>query len=227
MERMFIPVTDRTVYSLTNTFIEKLPKSVIIFTSVQYLKSLDNIKKQVEDSGRNVTLYQSVHSKNEGQSLGCDVYLRGEFEGDCFLFLGDGLFHPKALLFSHNKPIHCFNPITQEESILTKKDIDIDEKHRKGALLRFLHSDNVGIVISIKPGQSYFNMVDKLILKYPEKKFTLFVCDTLNFAEFENFPFIQCWVNTLCPRISLEDNQGGIIDCVTALDGKIRSIDEK
>ena len=33
----------------------------------------------------------------------------------------------------------------------------------------------------------------------------MFVTDTLDFAELENFPFIECYVNTMCPRIGMDD----------------------
>ena len=37
--------------------------------------------------------------------------------------------------------------------------------------------------------------------KLKEKKCYIFVSDMINENELENFPFIQAWVNTACPRI--------------------------
>ena len=38
----------------------------------------------------------------------------------------------------------------------------------------------------------------------PDKKFYIFAYDTLDIPSLENFPFVQCWVNTACPRIADE-----------------------
>jgi diphthamide synthase subunit DPH2 len=46
--------------------------------------------------------------------------------------------------------------------------------------------------------------VSELEKKYSDKKFYYFICDTLDFSELENFNFIECWLNTMCPRV-IED----------------------
>jgi diphthamide synthase subunit DPH2 len=32
------------------------------------------------------------------------------------------------------------------------------------------------------------------------------VCDTFDYSELENFNFIECWVNTMCPRVAEDIN---------------------
>ena len=34
-----------------------------------------------------------------------------------------------------------------------------------------------------------------------EKNCYIFAFDTLDFSQIENFPFVECWVNTACNRI--------------------------
>ena len=43
--------------------------------------------------------------------------------------------------------------------------------------------------------------------KLKDKNCYIFLADTVNPAEFENFPFIESWVNTACPRFA-DDNVG-------------------
>jgi diphthamide biosynthesis enzyme Dph1/Dph2-like protein len=43
--------------------------------------------------------------------------------------------------------------------------------------------------------------INELKKKYKDKKFYMFAFDTLQASYLDNFPFIQCWVNTACPRI--------------------------
>jgi len=88
---------------------------------------------------------------------------------------------------------------------LDRKEIEQILKRQKGALLKFHASNNIGIIISTKPGQHFPNKADKLKEKYPEKKFYIFVTDSLDFNEIENYPFIDVFVNTMCSRIALDD----------------------
>jgi len=63
-------------------------------------------------------------------------------------------------------------------------------------------------LITTKPGQN--NLKKALELKsndkYKDKNFYFFLDDTVNFAELENFNFIDCWINTACPRIAFDDS---------------------
>ena len=47
--------------------------------------------------------------------------------------------------------------------------------------------------------------VEKLEKAFPNKKFYVFITDNVSFSDMENFNFIQCWINTACPRIGMED----------------------
>ncbi|MBI2112760.1 diphthamide synthesis protein, partial [Candidatus Woesearchaeota archaeon] len=39
------------------------------------------------------------------------------------------------------------------------------------------------------------------------KKFYFFVDNTISYGQLENFPFVEVWVNTACPRIGLDDQE--------------------
>ena len=79
---------------------------------------------------------------------------------------------------------------------------------------KFLHADNIGILVSTKPGQnSYKKAVEiKEKLESKGKKCFIFVFDTLNSNEMENFPFIDFWINTACPRIADDEDKKNVID---------------
>jgi len=44
------------------------------------------------------------------------------------------------------------------------------------------------------------------------KRCFIFVFDTLDANEMENFPFIDFWVNTACPRIADDKDKNNVID---------------
>ena len=183
--------------------IKRLPKELALFTTVQFIESIDSIKKQLEKEGIKVKLYKVKHTQYKGQLLGCSIE---KFNSSNFLYIGDGQFHPKALLLKNPKAkVFVFNPMNKKFSIINEKEIILWLKRKKGALLRFMTSSEVGILISTKPGQNNMNEALKLKKKFPEKNLYFFVFDTLNFEELENFPFVECFVNTACPRIAYDD----------------------
>ena len=56
-------------------------------------------------------------------------------------------------------------------------------------------------MVSLKPGQNNFKKAAEWKLKLKGKNCYIFAFDTLDFNQIENFPFIECWVNTACNRI--------------------------
>ena len=70
--------------------------------------------------------------------------------------------------------------------------------------MKYLNAEKIGILISIKPGQ--YNLQKALKFKKTIKKQSyLFLFNNLNPTELENFPQIQSWVNTACPRIEYKN----------------------
>ena len=67
--------------------------------------------------------------------------------------------------------------------------------------MKFLEATEIGILVSLKPGQNNFKKAIELKTQLKDKNCFIFVFDTLDFNQVENFPFIQCWINTACSRI--------------------------
>jgi len=205
MEIEFIESRRKEQYSLPEEFIEKLPKKIALFTTINYMDSLDKIKKQLEENKREVLILKTKHTKYKGQLLGCNIEPWTDNEFDAFLYFGDGMFHPKALLLKNEKEVFVYNPLTEESKIMTKKDIEKWEKQKKGAYSVFLSSKNIGVLVTTKFGQSNLKKSKLLKKQFPEKKFYFLLDNTFNYTEMEDFNFIECFVNSACPRIVYED----------------------
>lgn len=214
MDSMFIPATWEKSALLSNEALTELKdfKSLAIFSSVNFLNQLDEIKDQFSAK---VTLEKSKRAKVCGQLLGCDSYcddVKGSLQCEAILYIGDGSFHPDALLFSqiYNKqkvPVYRWNPKEQSLTSWTEDRIQDKVKKIKANLLRFTMSTTVGILVTTKHGQERLNDAIKLKekLEKEEKEVFLFIDDTFNFQKAEDFNFIEAWVNTACPRIAQED----------------------
>jgi len=176
-----------------------LPEKVGIVVSVQLVHEMDKILEQIKGA------------VPAGQVLGCNAVnaVKIKDKVNAYLFVGSGVFHPINVAWQTGKEVYCFNPFSKEFKKLDKKLIEAHEKKKKGSILKFLHAKKVGIIVSTKIGQANLKRALQL-RKDKDKEYFVFVCDTLNFADFADFNFIECWVNTACPRIA--DEKAGIVN---------------
>jgi len=204
MKTFFIEARFKGKVELPDGLINMLPDKVAVFTTVQYLGSLDDVKKKLEEHGKKVLLLKAEHTAYYGQLLGCSIReFRENF--DAFLYIGDGLFHPKALMLKNTKPVFVLDPLSRQYLKLSENSIAEMKKKNKAALNKFMHSKEIGVLISTKPGQYNIKKAHELEKKYVDKNFYFLMFDTIDFSELENFPFIECFVNTACPRIAYDE----------------------
>ena len=189
---------------LPQDFIEKLPKEIVLFTTVQYIETIDSIKEQLTKHGIKVNLVRARHTCYDGQILGCSTQTI-EYDKD-FVYIGDGLFHPKALLIRNKNSIaFLFNPKTGYQIIYDDKTTETILKKLKGLYSKFLMSKKIGVLITLKPGQSKPFLAKFLETEYPEKQFYFFADHTYNFSSLVDFKGIDLFLNTMCERIGLDD----------------------
>ncbi len=201
----------------TLDYLKKIaPQKLALFASVQFL-ALDTVKKQLQDL--NITMLTTAAKRTDKgvQILGCDAY-HDSFadniidKSDAILYIGDGLFHPQAALYaqiqsSRIKEIIIYDPLGDHMRIIGKENIqeNIDKLRRN--LKAFIAAKTIGITVTLKPGQQYLHGAMKLREKLiaEGKEAYIFIDNTIDMGHFENYPFIEVWVNTACPRIGLDD----------------------
>ena len=215
MKLIFIDVHYKGEVKLTKECLDYLKKfkNVGLFTTTQFNYKINQVVEQLEKNGNIVVSSQPERTNAKFQVLGCDMYhgnLKLPKKVDVFLYVGDGRFHPNALLFHEedSKTFHqvvLFNPTNNKTDVLTEKDVKKVIDRRTANMKKFLTADYIGVVVTTKPGQEHLHYVEKLKKAFPEKKFYPFIADQINISEFSNFKWIQSWINTACPRIGMED----------------------
>lgn len=169
--------------------LKKLPKRLGIVTTIQHLDKIGDVVKQTK-------------GVLAGQVLGCNASNAEKISNkvDAFLFVGSGEFHPIQVALKTGKKVWLWNPISKNFGLLDEKLIEKYNKLKQGRLAKFLYAKRIGIIVSTKMGQK--NLVRAYdLMKQAGKEYYLFVCDEVNVNEFDNFNFIDFWVNTACPRI--------------------------
>ncbi len=199
MKILHIDAKSEVEVKLDEASLKKLPKKIGILTTIQHLHKINDVEKQIPNSILG------------GQVLGCDASAAKKIKDkvDAFLYIGSGDFHPIEIVTETGKEVFCFNPFTRQMKTIGKEAIEKHEKRKQGALIRFLSSEKIGILVSTKPGQNRMKDAVKLAEK-KDKQYYIFAFDTLNIMDLENFPFIEAWVNTACPRIA--EGKKGIIN---------------
>lgn len=199
-----------------------------LYASVQFVGKLEIIESQLKDLRITVVTSHPDRAHVKGQLLGCDNYhnsLNLDENIDAYLYIGDGRFHPLALVYAQKdsksmKEVICDDPTTNKMNIMGVKDILIILKKYRGSLIKFLTAKSVGVLITIKPGQEQFKSALLLEKRYPDKKFYFFIDNVISFDQLENFNFIDVWVNTTCPRVGFDDQEKfvkGVINLNDAL----------
>lgn len=190
MKTLFIPV--KGSLNLDSIKKIKIKDKFGLLSSVQYLHYLPEIKK---------------HFKNSiigGQIIGCNINNAIKIRSDVksFLYIGSAYFHPIEIALKTNLPVHIFNPLTEKFSQVSREEIERIEKQKKGKLIKFYSAKKYGILVSTKPGQQNLSLTKKLQRKLNAY---IFIFNNLNLQDLENFPDIDCWINTACPRIEYKN----------------------
>ena len=195
MRRLFIHARSKIAVTLPKKLVDMLggKGKVAIVSTIQYLHSQKDIAR---------TLKGAVAA---GPVLGCSmVRSRGV---DCFLYVGSGLFHPINIRMTTGKDVFTYDPETRQSGKVSDADVERIVKKKRGAMIRFLSSERIGILVSLKEGQDRMKEAQALrkSLSDEGKHPYIFVFSTLDPAGLEAFPYIEVFVNTACPRIAEDD----------------------
>lgn len=187
---------------LSNLDAGTLPKNIGLATTAQFLDYVGEITQFLEQNGKKV-FAGKIRQKYEGQLLGCDTGAAEKIKDnvDAFLYIGTGVFHPLGIALNVEKEVFCYDPISAIISKIDRSEVDKYNRKRKAAYMKFLEATEIGILVSLKPGQNNFRKAVELKRQLKGKNCYIFAFDTLDFSQIENFPFVQCWVNTACNRI--------------------------
>lgn len=174
---------------------ENLPKELFIAYSLQYEDLAKKIRKILEQRNHKIAGFKQV--------LGCTkLHAKSPI-----LLIGSGRFHALNLALQNNVPIYMYNEGMLEE--IGKIEMENLKKAKEAAKRKFILAENIGIIVSTKPGQENMEgariLKEKIAKRFPEKQVFIFISNTINTAELENFQ-INFWINTACPRIT-EDCQ--------------------
>jgi diphthamide biosynthesis enzyme Dph1/Dph2-like protein len=193
MKKLFIPAYSLLDVNLAESsrISSNLPRNIFIVYSIQCQKQAEQIRK---------ILFKNHKIFGFSQVLGCTIPNIPK-QVQAVLIISDGKFHAVSLAYESKLPVLLYNNGLLEK--ISEKEIEALETQKKASYNKYLNSNSIGIIVSSKPGQE--NLQKSVDLKKrlsKSKKCYLFICNTINSMEFENFN-IDSWINTACPRLDM------------------------
>ncbi|MEM0359950.1 MAG: diphthamide biosynthesis enzyme Dph2 [Candidatus Diapherotrites archaeon] len=200
-------ILKKLVLALSGKLKEKEFKRIGLLSTAQFLKWLPATKKMLEENGFTVLISNSG-SMRKGQVLGCNTMAakRIATKTDCFVFVGDGQFHPLGIAYNTNKPVFALNPFAENISEVSEREIDRRERAHLARIEIAKQAKSFGILVSTKPGQMALKKALELkSLAEKRRKKALILASSEIREEFVLGLGLECFVNTACPRLSIDD----------------------
>lgn len=177
-------------------------------TTVQHVQTLDSVREILTRAGKTVVIGDAGRVNYPGQVIGCDYSNVKSIAADveCFLFIGGGRFHALGVALATSKPTIIADPYGKSAFAL-QLEVQKILKQRYASIEEAERAKTYGILLSLKPGQKHFDKalrIKESVEKIGKTACLLAVREILPEVLLE-FPNIDAYINTACPRISLDD----------------------
>ena len=176
-------------------------------TTVQHVQTLDEAREVLVRAGKTVVVGDAGRVNYSGQVIGCDYSnVRSVANGvDAFLFVGGGRFHALGIALSTSKPTVIADPYENRVYSINEEAQKV-LKQRYACIEEAGHAKTFGVLIGLKLGQKRFEEALKIkeIAEKNGKAAFLFAVREISPEALMEFPSVDAYVNTACPRISLE-----------------------
>ena len=179
-------------------------------TTVQHVQTLDVVREVLVRAAKIVIIGDAGRLSYPGQVIGCDYSNAKSIVKDieAFLFVGGGRFHALGVALSTSKPTIVADPY-DNRAFSVDDEADRVLRQRWRSVEEAQKARNFGILIGLKPGQKNLGQALQIKRKLEEKgkNACMFAIREATSEALSEFPTIEAYVNTACPRLSIEDAQ--------------------
>jgi len=209
-----IYIETKTLINTTTALKKALPlltnyQKIGLATSVQHIQTLNKAHKFLKNAGKTVIIGETINTtKYPGQVIGCDYNNVKSIENkvDAYLFIGGGIFHALGISLSTSKPTIVADPYDNRAFLINEIDTQKLLKQHWACIEQTRNAKNIGVIIGLKLGQKHFEnalKIKTLIEKHGKTAYLIAIRE-ITPEILLDFPTIDAYVNTACPRISLD-----------------------
>jgi 2-(3-amino-3-carboxypropyl)histidine synthase len=177
-------------------------------TTVQHVQTLDDVKEILLRAGKTVVIGDAGRLNYPGQVIGCDYSNAKSIANDveAFLFIGGGKFHALGVALSTSKPTIVADPY-EKRAYSVDKEAEKIIKQRWASIEEAKKAKVFAVLVGLKSGQKKLEEALDVKKKLEEsgKTACLFVAKEVTPEVLMEFPTVEAYVNTACPRVSLDD----------------------
>jgi 2-(3-amino-3-carboxypropyl)histidine synthase len=176
-------------------------------TTIQHIQMLDQVREALVRAGKTVVVGDSGRINYAGQVTGCNYSNVKSMvnEVEAFLFIGGGRFHAVGIALATSKPTIIADPYDSRAYSISD-DAQKMVKQRWACIEGAKDAKVFGVLVGLKPGQMHLDIALQIrdrIVKGGKTGCLLAISEVTPESLLE-FPTIEAYVNTACPRISLE-----------------------
>ena len=176
-------------------------------TTVQHVQTLDEAREILVRAGKTVVVGDAGRANYSGQVLGCDYSNVKSVANDveAFLFIGGGRFHALGIALSTSKPTIIADPY-ENRAYSIDEEAQMVIKQRWACIEEAGRAKTFGVLVGLKLGQKRLEEALKIkeIAEKHGKAVFLFAIKEILPEVLMEFPSVEAYVNTACPRVSLE-----------------------
>lgn len=179
-----------------------------LVTTVQHVHTLEEAKELLLKSGKTVAVGDAGHVKYAGQVTGCD-YTNAKAvieEVEAFLLIGGGRFHAIGVALATAKPTIVADPY-ERRAYNIEKEVRKIINQRWASICEAKEAKQFGVLIGLKSGQRRLELAIAIKEKLEKngRNTTLLALKEIAPEALLQFPHIEAFVNTACPRLSIDD----------------------
>lgn len=174
-----------------------------LVTTVQHIHKLEEITRFLRENGKTgISGKGDSRVSYPGQVLGCN-FTAARVDCEEYLYIGSGVFHPLGVAIATGKRVIAADPYLNQAILVSPEKF---LRKRSGFIAKSMDAKVFGIIVSTKSGQNRIDLARRLagIARRYGKKTQIIMMDLVTPDQLLAFK-VDAYVNTACPRITIDD----------------------
>ncbi|MDI6805592.1 MAG: diphthamide biosynthesis enzyme Dph2 [Candidatus Bathyarchaeia archaeon] len=184
-------------------------RKIGLTTTVQHVQTLHIVREMLLRAGKIVAIGDAGRLNYAGQVVGCDYSnAKSIAEGvEAFLFIGGGRFHALGVALATSKPTIAADPY-EKRVFSVNEEAEKIVKQRWASIQEGERAKSFAVLVGLKPGQRKLEEALMIKEKLEDKGKTtcLLAVKEISPEILMEFPSVDAFVNTACPRVSIDDS---------------------
>ena len=174
-----------------------------LITTVQHVHKMNEISIFLKENNKEAIIGKGdARVSYPGQVLGCN-FTAARVDCEEYLYIGSGVFHPLGVAIATGKRVVAADPYLNQAIIVSPEKF---LRKRSGYIAKSMDAKIFGVIVSIKSGQNRIEIAKRLskMANMHGKKAQIIMMDLVTPEELLAFK-VDAYVNTACPRITIDD----------------------